>query len=164
MAVWERIKALNPGQFYCLSKAFISKPFYIIPTYKATRETIEICNKLFGEKHHQNNPSNAFRHALWNYLICERCYKTAKSVEKAVSWSKKITGLHEKLFQNKVLSEAMDLHNNKVGRIFFEEHLHIKVHPVEELKKKMNQAVRVEKIEEIEAAGNRLVYLEKTES
>lgn len=161
MAIWARVKTLDLRQFLALSIAFALKPRYIIPTYKATKETVEICNSLFGTKHHEDNRTNAFRHALWNFKICERCYRRSGSEEKAVNWSRKITDLHENLFPNEDLPQIMDLHNNRIGREIFQDYLIRKFDPVNILKEKMKEAVKVNTKEEVENSPNKLVFLEK---
>ncbi len=142
-----------------LSRAFITKPRYIIPTLKATKKTIEICDISFGKKHHEDNPTNAFRHALWNFLISEKCYRVSWSLEKTMLWTQKITDLHENLFPNKPLAKEMDLHNNLVGRELFKAHLGKEQDPVEVLNKKMLKAVKVKSIKEIKMSKNNLVYI-----
>lgn len=155
MAVWAKIKNLNPREFLILSIVFIQKPKFILPTYKATRKTVKICNKLFGKKHHKNNRTNAYRHALWNYLISEACYKVSGSLEESVEWSKKITDLHEKISSNKELARIMDLHNNKIGRQLFEKnHSDENMDIFRVLKQKMEEAKKVETIEEIKNEKN----------
>lgn len=161
MAIWARVKTLNVRQFFALSLAFTLKPRYIIPTYKATKETVEICDNLFGIKHHEDNRTNAFRHALWNFKICEKCYRTSGSEEKAVNWSMKITDLHEKLFPNEDLPQIMDLHNNRIGREVFQDCINQTFDPIWILKEKMKEAVKVKTKEDVENAPNKLVFLEK---
>lgn len=161
MAIWAKAKTLDLRQFLTLSLAFALKPRYIYPTYKATKETVAICNRLFGSKHHEDNRTNAFRHALWNFKICERCYRTLGSEEKAVNWSRKITDLHENLFPNEDLARIMDLHNNRIGRVVFLNSINQTVDPIGKLEEKMKEAVKVKTKEEVENATNKLVFLEK---
>jgi hypothetical protein len=159
MAIWARIKSLDLRQFMLLSRAFITNPRYIIPTFKATKKTVEICDISFGKKHHEDNPTNAFRHALWNFIICEKCYRVSGSLEKTIFWTKKITDLHENLFPNNPLAKEMDLHNNFVGRELFKAHLGKEPDPVEILNKLMLKAEKVKSIEEIKMSKNNLVYV-----
>lgn len=121
MKFWSRVKKLSFKQLFLLAKTFGKHPTYFFPTQRATIKTITICDKLFGKAHHQNNQTNAFRHALWNILIAQHCYSKNNSVEKSVNWAKKITDLHEKIAPNDPLEMAMDLHNNAVGRQLFQE-------------------------------------------
>ena len=97
----------------------LSRPHFILPTIKATKDCIAISTKNYGKLHHKNGPANAFRHAFWNYLIAKRCFAFKKNEKKVLSWTKKITDWHENAFPNNELARKMDLHNNKVGRLFF---------------------------------------------
>ena len=164
MAIVAGIKSLNFWQFFELAKVLILKPLFIVPTYKATRETVKICNSHFGKKHHKNNSTNAFRHALWNFLICEECYKTSNSVEKASKWAEKITSLHERLSPNREMAKIMDLHNNRIGRELFEKNASKNILIIELLKEMMDNALQVSSISEIENVQNRLVFIEKLET
>lgn len=163
MTIWNRIKQLNLKQFFILLKVFIMRPLYIIPTHRATIETLLICDKLFRTKHQNHNRENAFRHALWNIIIAKNCYTPKRGVTNVIEWAEKITTLHEKMAPNKPLETAMDLHNNKVGLTLFEEEkLYQK--PLSEIKKillqKMELGVKVNSEEEIKQHTDKMVYLE----
>jgi hypothetical protein len=160
MAVWARIKNMNFKELFSVSKVFIRKPRYIFPTYKATIQTIKICDELYAKEHHNNGKENAFRHALWNSLICKKCYSISGSVEVVRNWSNHITGFHEKLSPNPKLAKAMDLHNNRVGQFLFSENPLSKTELIELLQQKMETAIKVKTIIEIEKAKNKLVYIE----
>ena len=156
----ERLKKLSVKNFFILGGVFILKPFLIVPTYKGTKKTISTCNDCFGKKHHGDTKSNAFRHALWNYLICEQCFEILGSIEKAMEWSKRITDLHEELSPNSKLAKEMDLHNNRIGRDLFAENHEIQFDHVEELQEMTRNAVKISSSEDIKAAKNELVYIE----
>lgn len=159
MAIAAIIKSLDLRQLLILSRILFTNPRFIVPTYKATRDTIKECDSRFGRKHHKNNRTNAFRHALWNYRICEKCYHYGGSTEKALEWSRRITNLHEKLAPNPEPAKTMDLHNNEVGRRLFSE---LGPHPdiVQILLEKMKGSVKVASVEEISKAEDRLVFIE----
>lgn len=160
MAIRARIQSLDFRQLFILSGVFISKPWYIIPTYRATRQTVKICNSHFGKLHHKNNKTNAFRHALWNFLIAKNCFKVSGSVEKAIRWSKRITDLHEDLSPNPELARKMDLHNNAVGRRIFKDTYDSRIDIIGVLKIRMEEAQMVRKHIDLEKAGHKLVYME----
>jgi hypothetical protein len=160
MTIAARLWNSNFNQLFVLAKVFFQKPLFIIPTLNATRKTIRICNSNFGEAHHRNTPANAFRHALWNYLICEKCYQVSGSVEKVTDWSKKITDLHERLAPNRELAQRMDLHNNQIGRAMFKEHVLERIDIVTVLLEKMKEAVKIYSIEDIIRARNKMVFIE----
>jgi len=94
-------------------------PLFVLPTLFATKKCINLSTQYFGNAHHKNGPANAFRHALWNYMIARSCSGWSTKMDKAVLWAEKITNWHEEAFINKPLARAMDLHNNKVGRYLF---------------------------------------------
>lgn len=160
MELAARIKKLDFRQIFLLSRVFIFQPLFIVPILKSTKKTLQICNEHFGKDHHKNTGANAFRHALWNFLICKNCYKTSKSVEKAINWSKKVSDLHENLFPNRELPRQMDLHNNQIGRKLFEEHFSEEIEIISVLKEKMKEAVQISGVGDLEKAQNKLVFIE----
>ncbi|WP_100802637.1 hypothetical protein [Ulvibacter sp. MAR_2010_11] len=138
----------------------MSRPLLILPTLRATKETMKICDERFGMAHHKNNRANAFRHALWNYTICEKTLKFVKTDEKALIWAEKVTKLYEKVTKNDVLAQAMDLHNNEIGRMLF---LNEKTSKIDDflsfLTEMMKKAVKIIKIEETNMYTKQLVYI-----
>jgi len=162
MNIWKTIQRLKIKQLFVLSKTLLKNPNYILPTYKATKETLKICDKKFGESHHHNNKANAFRHALWNFLIAEKCFQKNNSVEKAIAWAKEITDLHENLSPNKALAKTMDLHNNQIGRALFRQKNASKK-SLEILQQKMKKAVKISSTEEAKTHINNLIYLKEDE-
>ncbi|KAA1242849.1 hypothetical protein [Aquimarina sp. RZ0] len=107
---WQLIKVL---------RLLFQKPLLIIPTVSATKRTLIICDNLYRGTHHKDGKENAFRHALWNILICQQTVSITKNTEQSILWAEKITSLHEKLAPNEPLATAMDLHNNSAGREYF---------------------------------------------
>ena len=103
-------------QLWRLFKLGLAYPFFIGPTLKATRKSIEVATANYGKQHHKNTAANAFRHALWNYFIAKSCLNRTRKEQKVLRWTKRITDLHEDLMPNDPLARAMDLHNNEVGR------------------------------------------------
>ncbi|RYC52498.1 hypothetical protein DN53_11555 [Flagellimonas olearia] len=99
----------------------MSHPFFIVPTIRATKDCIRISADNYGRLHHENGPANAFRHALWNYLIAKRCFRIRHDKDSVLQWAEKITDWHEHVFPNTELAKTMDFHNNAVGRLVFRE-------------------------------------------
>ncbi|MAZ26732.1 MAG: hypothetical protein CL868_06600 [Cytophagaceae bacterium] len=120
MKVWSRLKTMNLSQLLKLAKVFIQRPQYINLTLKASRKAMTIASREYGKKHYGNNPANAFRHALWVTLIAQGVYRKKKDLAAAKNWAKKVTDLHEDIAVNKPLERAMDLHNNKIGLLYFD--------------------------------------------
>ncbi|MDT0645544.1 hypothetical protein RM545_02475 [Zunongwangia sp. F260] len=162
MAISARLRKMDFRGVWLLVRLSVSNPRFAFATYKATKETLKTCNGLFGERHHKNGKANAFRHALWNYLISENCYKISGSSEKSRFWSKKVTDLHEKLSPNEELEREMDLHNNEVGRKLFKKYAGSKMAIIDLLKGMMDTARQIEKPEELQKAKNKLVFIEIT--
>lgn len=160
MAIWTKIKHLNLKQAFILGKTFLFRPGLFFPTYRATKKTIQVCDRLFGKAHHKNNKTNAFRHALWNFMIAEESLPQVKEKNKALAWAKEITDLHEKLSPNPELPQAMDLHNNKVGRTLFQQEI-TSEDIIEKLREMMKEAKQINQTEQVSKHENRLVYIEK---
>lgn len=158
--LWQIFKNLDFKQLFALFGLFIKNPMYAIPTIFATKKCMNIAQQEYGSKHHLSNPANAFRHALWVILIIRQCLKLKNNEEKAIAWAKKFTDWHEKFSPNKALEQVMDLHNNQMGVIFFEEikdENEIKV--ISFLKQKASEAKQIETVEEVENLKSRLVYI-----
>jgi hypothetical protein len=117
--LWGVIKRAKPGQLAELMILCLKNIRFVFPTYKATKSAVAFANTHFGLSHRRNTPANAFRHALWNWLIAKACFRIASDKEKVLLWTKKITDMHEKILPGNEVSNAMDLHNNAVGRQAF---------------------------------------------
>ncbi len=160
MSVWGIVKNLKFREIATLSQIFIRNPRYFLPTLDATVETIKVCDFKFGDKHHLDNPTNAFRHAYWNYLICEKCNKVSGTPEKVAAWAQKITDLHEDLSPNEELEREMDLHNNRIGREIFLKYPRGIQEPEKFFKNLMAQAKQVKSLDQIKKTANQLVFIE----
>ncbi|WP_435313565.1 DUF6973 domain-containing protein [Cellulophaga fucicola] len=119
MKVWTRIQSLSIRQFFKLSLLFLRNPLLLFPSIKATKQTFTLCNTYYPGKHSKSNKGNAFRHAVWNALLCSYTLKRTKNKQKSVFWAQKVTDLYEKVTNNNELDEQMDLQNNAVGRLYF---------------------------------------------
>jgi len=162
MNVLKRIRQLSVKQLWHLSVVFIKQPFLVFPTLNATKKTMQISSDLYGKAHHKNGPANAFRHAMWNVLIAKAAFRKFQNVEKSIAWAEKVTDLHEKLAPNSPLETAMDLHNNKMGRLFFEEILELSEEKmINLLQKRAENAQKVTKTSEIEVFKKELVFIKK---
>ncbi|KAA3624559.1 MAG: hypothetical protein DWP94_03270 [Flavobacterium sp.] len=160
MNLWNRILKMNGRQLFRFGILFLKNPLLVFPTLRASKTTLKVCNELFGKRHHTNGKENAFRHALWNLEICIFCQKRLKNVEKTTNWAQKVTNMYEKVTQNESLDEAMDYHNNAIGRMVFLSHFAKKKDKmIEFLHKMMENSVKIEKIEDINNCQNKLVYI-----
>ncbi|WP_109851107.1 hypothetical protein [Aquimarina sp. AU58] len=160
MSIRSLLKRLSFRQILKVTGIMFQNPLLVYPTLKATRRTMIICDLHYGKAHHKNGKANAFRHALWNILICHTTFRVTKNKEKSVSWAQKITDLHEKLAPNKPIETAMDLHNNEIGRKYF---LDLTTYFEEEiitfLKENTQKAKKVTDSKEILDHKDKLVYL-----
>ncbi|MEZ4809978.1 MAG: hypothetical protein R2819_06425 [Allomuricauda sp.] len=121
---------------------------------------MKISTDHYGRLHHKNGPANAFRHALWNCLIAKRCYVWQKNPQKAVSWAKKITDWHENAFPNRELARKMDLHNNAVGRIIFEDNIGKTENEIVEMLNKMaRHSIKIDAHSNMTELKNQLVHI-----
>lgn len=154
------ISGLGLREFLKLSQVCITRPSLILPTYRATKETLALCRRKFGKRHHGDNKANAYRHAFWNYLLCEKCTTVTNSKETALAWAEKITDLHEKLSPNSEIARNMDLHNNLIGRNLFLEAQVSEVNIQQTLEQMLKNAKKITEVQEIKKAGNKLVYIE----
>lgn len=160
MTIGSLIKRLNVRQLFKLIGLGLQKPLYIIPTFIATKKTLVICDSLYGREHHFHGKANAFRHCLWNVLICKRVLKVSGDATKSQYWAKKITDLHEKLAPNEPLEQAMDLHNNQLGRFYFKKLKNATEDlTVAFLQEQMNNAKCIHKAEQIEVFKDSMVYI-----
>ncbi|NDV14481.1 hypothetical protein GO009_00460 [Muricauda sp. TY007] len=138
----------------------LSRPHFIWPTIKATKECIAISTDNYGKLHHKNGPANAFRHAFWNYLIAKRCFKWQQNEETVLAWAKKVTDWHEDSFPNKKLPREMDLHNNEVGRFIFEQNTDKSEQEVIELLKQMTlESIKINENSILSEYKNRMVHI-----
>ncbi len=139
---------------------FLTHPFLIWPTWKATKRTFSICNDLYGSSHHKSNKANAFRHALWNVLICNRSLKRTQNAQKSVIFTEKVTDLYEKATKNDLFDQEMDFHNNRIGRIQFLVILNENEQKmVDFIRNLAENAKKVTQIDEIERYPEELVYI-----
>lgn len=160
MKIWNRIAKMSLRQLIELSYALIQKPKLIFPVLRATKRTLEICNTHYDRQHFANNKTNAFRHVLWNILICRNIDKKLKNDEKSVNWTKKVTDLYEKVTKNDILDELMDLHNNAIGRkVFLDKKGLNELEIVHLLQKMLPFAIKVNKKDDFDQLDDKLVYI-----
>jgi len=153
-------KLINKGNAWSFIILFIRHPFNLIPTILATYQCVKISNEHYGILHHKNNATNAFRHALWNFLIAKKCSIWRRNTRKAIRFAEKITNWHEEFSPNEPLEKEMDLHNNRIGRKFFiiSEELPLD-QVVIRLKRKVENSKRIENVEDLEKYTNDLVHI-----
>jgi len=158
------LKLINRSNTWSFALIFLRHPLNFIPSVLATYECVEICNEHYGKLHHKNNVTNAFRHALWNYLIAKKCSSWRRNKQKAIRFAQKITDWHEEFSPNQPLDKHMDLHNNIIGRkLFILNDEKATEDFVVVLKRKVSEAKKITALEEIKLHRNDLVYINELE-
>lgn len=156
-------KLAKQVDFKNILKGFLiamSRPQFIWPTIKATKDCVTISTKHYDGLHHKNGPANAFRHAFWNYLIAKRCFAWQKNKEVVLEWAKKVTDWHEDSFPNKQLPKEMDFHNNAVGRFMFEQYTKKSEEEIIELLKQMAlESVKIDRNSILSSYKNQMVHI-----
>ena len=123
MKLWRFVRRLKPIQLWKLCQLCLGNLTKVWPTWRATKKSVSLATQLYGKEHQKNTAANAFRHAMWTYLIARNCIKREEQKEIVAEWAKKITDLHEELFPNEELARAMDLHNNNLGIQYFKKYM-----------------------------------------
>ena len=157
------LRTLSVNMTWKMFRALISKPLLLIPTIWGTIESFLYSEINFDESSSGRGVSNAFRHAAWNLLIAKNC-AVFTSKENAVAWAKFTTDLHEECFVNDDFDREMDLHNNRIGREFFEELSQQKLSKKEmiaQLMKKSDSAAGLSDSNEIQKVKGELVYFKE---
>lgn len=156
------LKLINKGNAWSFIILFIRHPFNLIPTFLATYQCVKISDEHYGTLHHENNATNAFRHALWNFLIAKKCSSWRRNKGKAIRFAQKITDWHEEFSPNEPLEKEMDLHNNRVGRkLFIQENEDSVDIFVNMLKEKVENSILITKIEDVKNNYNNLVHIKE---
>lgn len=138
----------------------LGRPFFILPTLKATKDCLKISSANYGKQHQKNGRANAFRHAYWNYLIAKRCLDWNRNEEVVLQWAKKVTDWHEEAFPNTELAQLMDLHNNEVGRFIFREHLKkSESEMIEHFERMASSSIKIDENSKFSEHKNQLVHI-----
>jgi len=162
--LWHFIKRANAKQIWQLIVLSLGNIRLLWPTYKATKKAVQYSNTYFGTKHHKNTPANAFRHAIWSYYIASECAHWSKNDARVISWTRKITNLHELILPKNELADAMDLHNNAVGlHIYTTSEARALEEVINLLLAKVHSSTKISSKEElINIPKDQLVYITET--
>lgn len=160
MNLWEKIRHIRPTRLIQFGIIFLKRPLLLVPVWKATKGTLKVCDRLYGNLHHGTGKANAFRHAFWNYQLCQKTLKITRDKQKSVNFTQKLVDFYEKAAKTKWLDQAMDLHNNAIGRAYFLLYFDENDGKITYIMQKLAEnAKKVDKIEEIQTYHNALVYL-----
>lgn len=116
--IFRILKMLVSNLNWKIVSALLSRPLLLIPTIWATVESVWYAQSFYPDIHGGNGVANAFRHTVWNALICKNS-SIFTNPHKAADWAKYTTDLHEEVFANDSFDRKMDLHNNRIGRLIF---------------------------------------------
>lgn len=166
MNLWQIIKRASLQQLGELFLLALANIRLLLPTIKATRETIRLSNLHFKGQHHKHTPANAFRHALWNWLIAVECRKWTRSEQKILRWTTKITAMHEKILPGEPLANAMDHHNNAVGRVLYKRNKDLSLEKItDKLVTLTRQSAKIDSQAELtQLATDQLVHIMDTKN
>ena len=109
-------------------------PSYIQPIESASEKAKALTKKLidtveeFQGMSDSRTKADAFRHAIWNVLICKYVGEDKRKISDCVKIADDFTTRHETganqpsymTDEEWELDKCMDLHNNKQGRNYFE--------------------------------------------
>ena len=105
-------------------KFLVTRPTAASEINKATNDARSYTETYAdGRDDYQTRP-DAFRHCLWNILIAKYYGTRKKSKYKGVTMARDFTNLHEKCSEDDGHDQydiEMDLHNNYVGRDYFDD-------------------------------------------
>ena len=115
---------LNSSEFWY----FVWHPALASPIKKATEKSISLTASNFPNISAYQNKADAFRHAIWNVLICKYIGEDKNEISDCISRAEDFTTKHETGASkpDKMTDEAweldkqMDLHNNAQGLKYFE--------------------------------------------
>lgn len=123
MNLWRSIRKIDWPHLMGFGLLLLKRPFLIYPIYKATKRTLAVATKLYGNEHFKSGPANAFRHAFWNVSICTVIYKRKGDAAGAAHYCEDIVNYYEKSTKNLPMDHSMDYHNNQIGRKVFLDNL-----------------------------------------
>ncbi len=162
MNLWGRIKKLSIPSLIGFGWILIRSPHLILPVYKVTQKTMQISNERYGKAHFYSGKANAFRHALWNYLLCQKVNSIINNPIRSSIFTECLVNYYEKVTQNEAMERMMDLHNNEIGRMIFLSTLKENQEKmIDFIQKQAKNAQKVSKIESFQEFMNQLVYLKE---
>lgn len=106
-----------PITLYIVS-AMLKHPFSAIGIINQKNLAIDYTKKYMGEGSQGDNKRDAFRHAIWNVVMCKEGW--GRKDEK-LAWANDFATAYEKGDNYTMFTSDMDLHNNNVGRNFYNE-------------------------------------------
>ncbi|MGB4414841.1 MAG: hypothetical protein WBI53_08150 [Paludibacter sp.] len=114
---------LNSSEFWY----FVWHPTFAKPIKKATEKASELTNSNFPQINAYQNKADAFRHTIWNVLICKYIGEDNNKISDCTNVANDFTTKHETgAIKPSNMTDTdwerdkqMDLHNNEQGRNYF---------------------------------------------
>jgi hypothetical protein len=169
---------LNSAEFWYI----VTKPALASPIKKATEKANSLTESNYPESGKWRDKADAFRHAIWNVLICKYVGENKNKISDCTKIAEEFTTIHETgaekpSYMTDVdweLDKKMDLHNNRKGREIFETMASIvkvglfKVNRVStpsedlivnQIKNKLYTATKISNSTDLSPYDSRLVYI-----
>lgn len=99
--------------------ACLKHPFSAMNLIKQKNKSFELTEKYMKYAEHTDEKSDAFRHAIWNVVMAKEGWGLKNE---KIAWANDFATAHEEGKKYDGLASEMDLHNNKVGRKYYDSH------------------------------------------
>ncbi|MDE6350746.1 MAG: hypothetical protein K2K67_07065 [Treponemataceae bacterium] len=98
--------------------AVLKHPFSAVGLIKQRNIAYDLTKSYYGNEYRSvDNKADAFRHSIWNVVMAKEGWGLKKE---KLSWAEDFSTAHEKGTKYDGVASEMDLHNNKVGRCFYD--------------------------------------------
>lgn len=96
--------------------AMLKHPFSAMGVIKQKNLAVGYTKEYMKTEDSHNNKADAFRHAVWNIVMCKEGWGKKDS---KISWASDFATAYEKGGNYEKFESEMDLHNNRVGRDYY---------------------------------------------
>ena len=97
--------------------AVLKHPFSAIGLKKQRDISYNLTKSYYSSYMSVDNKADAFRHSIWNIVMAKEGWGLKKE---KLSWAEDFSIAHEQGIKYDGVASEMDLHNNKVGRYFYD--------------------------------------------
>ena len=115
---YDKYKSLNKYEVKLLATNPLKIPGTIRAYHRAMSWASEYAYAKIKNGNSYNTRADAFRHSVWNALLCRETGTQYDDIAECLDWAKSFTNAHEKTSENGI-DKSMDLHNNKIGRDYY---------------------------------------------
>lgn len=95
----------------------LKHPFSAIGLKKQRDISYNLTKSYYSSYMSVDNKADAFRHSIWNIVMAKEGWGLKKE---KLSWAEDFSTAHEQGIKYDGVASEMDLHNNKVGRYFYD--------------------------------------------